>query len=767
MRTEWKTSDIWLRRKFEWKPDPAVRSLMPRVIHDDGFELFVNGQLIVSREDFKTGYTFYPVDLRALGLLKSGTNTLAVHCHSTVGAQYIDLGLRGVSSTPRVTEQRLAAMKIADPWAKLAAAYHVIGDRPALDGLLNHHPAAASGIGDLFAAEQDWKQALAVYNKAITPQCQDGRIFAARAEAHEKLEHWEPAADDWGNADLHAVDKRVRYGNPSLPALERRAKIHGRLQQFDKQVVDYTELLKRERFGENAWFFAGRGEAYDHLRQWDKARADYDQAVKVCQANEREVFQFSRAGHFAAQAQWKLAADELRPLYQNPSETGLEWWRLRNASFNFGMAGDAENCRTTAAACYRKVLTGNLTADDGRWILITMLQSPETITTERRPHLLHVAAKTDAYWQPRLTAAIHFRSGDPAKAAEFFDANGPGPQFLFLAAMTYQKLGKRDRARQLLDEGLSWVRGQRAKDPAAGVPKQYGAWQDWVAEVALQSEASDLIVGPITSEPQKLALQGQLAEAVKAYAKALADAPDQRARSRIMDETAQLDGVWTAVHVFQSDWKGAAASYSSRLEQKPNADTLAWMKAPTLWAYAGDAKRHRESCQKMYERFRTTTDPVDTERCLKTMLALDHGPELPAESVRKFYASFDGIEGETRAWLLVTRAWLECRKGNHAEAHKCVDEALALEMQIQRSTIKALALAIRSLIYAKQKDVAQARKTLDQLKLDMSEVLQMKWKADGLLDGSTILSGASFDHDKLNIEILRREAEQLIKSVTD
>jgi hypothetical protein len=231
-----------------------------------------------------------------------------------------------------------------------------------------------------------------------------------------------------------------------------------------------------------------------------------------------------------------------------------------------------------------------------------------------------------------------------------------------------------------------------------------------------------------------------------------------------MDEAAQIDGLLTAVHIFRCDWKSAAASYSSQLERKPDADSLAWMRAPTLWAYAGDAKHHREWCQKMYERFRNSTDPVDTERSLKTMLALENGPELPVESIERFCASFDRIGGEARAWLLVTRAWLECRRGNHVEAQKRVDEALAQEAKLPQATIKTLALAVRSLIYAKQKNMDQTRKSLDEVKRVASEVLQMKWKADGLLDGSSILTGAFFDHDKLNIDMLRREAEQLIKS---
>ena len=68
---------------------------------------------------------------------------------------------------------RFAAMQLTDPWAKLAAAYHVIGDRQALDTLLKHHRQAAVGIGDLYAAEKDWERAIAEYRKAVTDQPAD------------------------------------------------------------------------------------------------------------------------------------------------------------------------------------------------------------------------------------------------------------------------------------------------------------------------------------------------------------------------------------------------------------------------------------------------------------------------------------------------------------------------------------------------------------------------------------------------------------------
>jgi len=216
--------------------------------------------------------------------------------------------------------------------------------------------------------------------------------------------------------------------------------------------------------------------------------------------------------------------------------------------------------------------------------------------------------------------------------------------------------------------------------------------------------------------------------------------------------------------VILGNWKDAAVRFSQLTERNATPDSVAWMGPPILWAYAGETGRHRESCEKMLERYRNSPVPDDIERCLKVMLLLEPGPELPGDAVKKLYASGDKTTGQRRAWFLGTRALLECRKGRYAEALKAIDEALALEKASPRNEIKVQALAVRALVYAKQKDVAKARKALDQVKQLMSGDLKIKWKADGQLDGSTMLNGVSVEQEKLMAEIIRREAEKLIQS---
>jgi len=92
VRTEWKTSDIWLRRTFELE-DKNLEQFYLSVHHDEDAEVYINGQLVAKLNGYSTTYVRAPIDQRAKQVLKVGRNCLAVHCHQTTGGQYIDVGL--------------------------------------------------------------------------------------------------------------------------------------------------------------------------------------------------------------------------------------------------------------------------------------------------------------------------------------------------------------------------------------------------------------------------------------------------------------------------------------------------------------------------------------------------------------------------------------------------------------------------------------------------------------------------------------------------
>ncbi len=96
VRTEWNTSDIWIRRVFQIKGTVPERIAL-RIHHDEDAEVFLNGTCVFRR----TGYTTeYDSEIIETNTLQTGKNTIAVHCHQASGGQYIDVGIDEMVSVP-------------------------------------------------------------------------------------------------------------------------------------------------------------------------------------------------------------------------------------------------------------------------------------------------------------------------------------------------------------------------------------------------------------------------------------------------------------------------------------------------------------------------------------------------------------------------------------------------------------------------------------------------------------------------------------------
>ena len=101
MRTEWRTDDIWLQRRFRLDGEKLKLPLF-QMHHDEDVEVYLNGVLAARLPGFTTDYEEYDIDPAAAATLKPGENTLAVHCHQTVGGQYIDVGLISMDASAPV-----------------------------------------------------------------------------------------------------------------------------------------------------------------------------------------------------------------------------------------------------------------------------------------------------------------------------------------------------------------------------------------------------------------------------------------------------------------------------------------------------------------------------------------------------------------------------------------------------------------------------------------------------------------------------------------
>lgn len=90
--TPWDTSDIWLRQEFAYDGNPFDNALL--VAHyDNGTEVYVNGTMLWRGEGWNDRYDGFTVTQKLKNVLKTGRNTMAIHCHQDGGGQFIDAAL--------------------------------------------------------------------------------------------------------------------------------------------------------------------------------------------------------------------------------------------------------------------------------------------------------------------------------------------------------------------------------------------------------------------------------------------------------------------------------------------------------------------------------------------------------------------------------------------------------------------------------------------------------------------------------------------------
>jgi hypothetical protein len=100
VNTPWESNDIWLRCTFD-VPVADFHGLRLRMHHDEDAEVYLNGKRIAAVTGYTTRYDEFVLDESVAQLIRSGSNTLAVHCKQTQGGQYIDVGIVDVEEKER------------------------------------------------------------------------------------------------------------------------------------------------------------------------------------------------------------------------------------------------------------------------------------------------------------------------------------------------------------------------------------------------------------------------------------------------------------------------------------------------------------------------------------------------------------------------------------------------------------------------------------------------------------------------------------------
>jgi len=95
--TIWNTDDIWLRREVTIAPT-TYDDLEGWFHHDEDAEVYINGVLALRTSGYICNYDTFPLTPEGKAALKPGKNIIAIHCHQTVGGQYVDFGLVDVQT---------------------------------------------------------------------------------------------------------------------------------------------------------------------------------------------------------------------------------------------------------------------------------------------------------------------------------------------------------------------------------------------------------------------------------------------------------------------------------------------------------------------------------------------------------------------------------------------------------------------------------------------------------------------------------------------
>ncbi len=90
--TPWETPDLYIRREFTL-PDPVPANLVLNVLHDEDVEVYLNGVLAGKLPGFKGNYVPLVISAEARKSLHPGLNSLAAHCHQSIGGQGLDVGI--------------------------------------------------------------------------------------------------------------------------------------------------------------------------------------------------------------------------------------------------------------------------------------------------------------------------------------------------------------------------------------------------------------------------------------------------------------------------------------------------------------------------------------------------------------------------------------------------------------------------------------------------------------------------------------------------
>lgn len=772
---------------------PVEQEVAFQMGDDDRMRLFVNDRLLF--QNTAAGSYGLPKEHELAVTLEAGWNTVLLKVENTSGPCNAFLALSrdpqdivaaGVGSRVYELQQLTAAGKADEAIAQLT---EMLSKFPQNFRVVVARAEAYTKLSQWEPALDDWASAdLYVPDKKQKYGNSPFYCLEQRARIFNQLKQYDKAALEYTE-----LLKPERHGNVSW-ALYGRAGAYDRLRQWDLARADYDQAVKVVSANDKGTAHYNRVRHLALQGQWKQAAEDVLQAwqtpnfpkdwaswrdaalifaIAGDMSNYKqaaaEVFALSAGNPNADQCRWTLTVmtvfpdminSENRPRLLEMVSKCDNYWRPRHTSMTALRGGDytkagewlAGNSNTAHLLFMRAANEQMLGNKD---LAKKLFEEGNVKLREQQAKDPGAAVPQPTSWQDWIPVVLA-----QYEASSLILGSAVGPP---------RKLALEGHTLRAADAYLEALKEAADQDSRMRI----------VDELAQFNEIVTILHERLPADPSITAAYGQMVDRVAAdYHKQLeALSPEKPAdiatREKLVPAILARDGVLASLlklrpddtqlamlHAVRiGDWNNAAAGIAKLTEENPKADSVAWMVPGLVWAYAGEHQRHREQCQKVFEKYRDWATANDAGRYLKVLLLVPSEDELPQDAVKKF----TDAAATYGAWHPSLLAFVRCREGDYVEAHKQLDRAFAQDPKSFTAYMKAWALGVRALTYAKQQDVPQARKTLDELKQFLATDQKLRWNADGSLDGNSILSSAAISHDKLFPEVLRREAEQLLQ----
>jgi tetratricopeptide (TPR) repeat protein len=785
VRTEWNTADIWLRREFTL-PEGKWEDLLLLLAHDDDAEVYVNGVLALKVSGYVTDYVAMPLSAEARKALKPGKNLFAVHCHQTVGAQYIDVGIVALKGNAA----RLALARIAYDrrrfafatklWESALASDPKLGDRQAGIRYSAARAAALAAAGQandelppddaakakLRGQALDWLRAeLTAWTKdaeSTPPQDQPGIV--------EALTLWRKESDLAGIRDRSALDK--------LPTEEQKAftrlwadvaavlskKAEEKLTQHpdDLATVDALTSVLLEKV-ESTWT------ALKPLTAKSEGGATLtvqpDASVLASGVSpDRDVYVIE------AEVQGKIGAIRLEAI-PDPSmpeggpgrsgnfilsdirvtvgESVVKWAKatadFSQAGYSVHFAIDAD--KSTGWAVSPRLKEPHAAVflparpfgggDRTRLTIRLAFQNKDFPRYTLGRFRLFVASDKSIVqqcdWSLAATSpqgklgAAYLALDDARRAAHFLTqattANPKSPAADWLVlALAHARLKETDQARKACGKAAELLK------PTGADTAMRGLMRDAIFAVGLSTpEATALLAAAAGTPPAALNV-------------AIQQNPDKAAGYRNR-------GDWFDEHGL---WKEASADFVEVFRLEP--DTYTGMRLGILLIQTGEIDRYRAHCRAMLKRWAATEQNGEADQTLKTILLL---PDFKGDAKQLARLARVAVSGDKNAdwfdWFMLARGLHDYRTGKYADALATCRESRrrAPKTKGDPQALTTLNLAIEAMALHRLGDEAGAQRALAEARSNV-EV-----QVPGI-------AGGGWPHDWLTAHMLYREAEGLI-----